>query len=327
MFLQPGRLLQSRIVGPLERKYPRFYQNHFCPIRASAEDMIYKIFMERSIERMYRADPFCLFSLVEIETINRCNNDCSFCPVNRNHDPRPFKLMSRDLFLSIIGQLKELEYSGSLSLFSNNEPLLDMRIIEFHEIARRFLPHAHIYIYTNGKLLNLEKFQKLMKYLDNMVIDNYSDDLTLIKPIKDICDFVKGDVDNSYQERLLIQSFRKSAIRSTRGGQAKNRDNVYQRKSPCVLPFSQLVIRPDGKISLCCQDALGIHTLGNLVEESILDVWNGKDYWQIRNLILRGGHEIDLCQFCDHFHYLFHPFLIKSWCRNKIKRFSCGQYW
>lgn len=28
---------------------------------------------------------------IEIETINRCNNDCSFCPVNRNNDNRPQK--------------------------------------------------------------------------------------------------------------------------------------------------------------------------------------------------------------------------------------------
>lgn len=301
-------------------KYPQFYQNQLCPAKASAEDIIYSAALGRSIKKMAQTKPFHFCSKIEIETINRCNNDCSFCPVNKNFETRSFKMMSRDLFLSIISQLEELEYSGSLCLFSNNEPLLDKRIVEFHQIARRFLPHSYIYLYTNGKLLTIEKFQKLMRYLDYIIIDNYSDDMSLIDSIKIIKDFIISDTDNNYQERVRIQSFRKNAVRSTRGGQASNRLNLYQRRSLCVLPFSQLVIRPDGKISLCCQDALGKYTLGDLAQQSVRDVWNGEEYWKMRNLVLKGADKIDLCKFCDHFHYLFHPFSIKSRCRNKIKR-------
>jgi len=320
LLLQPTRFWQNRIIAPMEKKYPEFYQNQLCPMKGSAEDIFYGAAMGRSIRKLSQAKPFHLFSKVEIETINRCNNDCSFCPVNRNCDTRAFKMMSRDLFLSIIRQLEELQYSGSLCLFSNNEPLLDKRIVEFHQIARRFLPNSYIYLYTNGELLTIEKFQKLMRCLDYIIIDNYSDDMSLINPIKIIKDFIISDTDNNYQERALIQSFRKNAIRSTRGGQANNRHNLYQRKSSCVLPFSQLVIRPDGKISLCCQDALGKYTLGDLAQQPVLDAWNGEEYWKMRNLILKGGHQIDLCRFCDHFHYLFHPFSIKSQCRDKIRR-------
>lgn len=325
--MQPAKFWQNHIVAPLEKRYPRFYHDQLCPAKASAEDMIYRVAMGRTISKLSREKPFHLFEFIEIETINRCNNDCAFCPVNRNYDPRSFRLMSKDLFLSIIRQLEELEYSGSLCLFSNNEPLLDKRIVEFHQIARRSLPHSYIYLYTNGKLLTIEKFQKLMRCLDYIVIDNYSDDMSLINPIKIIEDFIISDTNNNYQERALIQSFRKNAVRSTRGGQAKNRYNLYQRKSLCVLPFSQLVIRPDGKISLCCQDALGMYTLGNLAQQSILDAWNGPEYRKMRNLILKGANEIDLCKFCDHFHYLFHPFSIKSRCRNEIRRLSAWRCW
>ena len=30
---------------------------------------------------------------IEIETLNRCNNDCSFCPVSRGNDIRPYQKM------------------------------------------------------------------------------------------------------------------------------------------------------------------------------------------------------------------------------------------
>lgn len=320
MFSQPYRFWQNRIIASIENKHSEFYQNWLCPIKGSAEEIFYGAAMGRYIRKLSRAKPFHLFSLVEIETINRCNNDCAFCPVNKNHDTRSFKVMSRDLFLSIMRQLEELEYTGSLCLFSNNEPLLDKRIVELHQIARRFLPQSYIYLYTNGKLLTIEKYQKLMTCLDYIIIDNYSDDLTLIDPIKIINDFIINNTDNSYKERTRIQSFRKKAVRSTRGGQAKNRSNLFQRRSLCALPFSQLVIRPDGKLSLCCQDALGKYNLGNLAQQSILDAWNGEEYWKIRNLILKGVHEIDLCRFCDHFHYLFHPFSFRSQYWNKLRR-------
>ena len=35
---------------------------------------------------------------IEIETFNRCNATCQFCPVNRDADPRPMKRMEESLF-------------------------------------------------------------------------------------------------------------------------------------------------------------------------------------------------------------------------------------
>lgn len=87
-----------------------------------------------------------LFKYVEIETINRCNGDCGFCPVNKNEKQREYKKMDRDLFEKIIIQLEELDYDGLLALFSNNEPFLDDRIFEFAQYARTKLPKAYIYI-------------------------------------------------------------------------------------------------------------------------------------------------------------------------------------
>lgn len=87
-----------------------------------------------------------LFSSVEIETINACNGRCSFCPVNRALDPRTHIMMRRDLFEKIIIELQTLNYSGRIGLFSNNEPFLDKRIIDFAKYAREHLPYAYLYL-------------------------------------------------------------------------------------------------------------------------------------------------------------------------------------
>lgn len=78
----------------------------------------------------------CQLSSIEIETINRCNNDCSFCPVNRNDDIRTPKIMKEELFYKIIDDLCNIKYTGVISLFSNNEPLLDTRLLKFLKYAK-----------------------------------------------------------------------------------------------------------------------------------------------------------------------------------------------
>lgn len=89
-----------------------------------------------------------LFEHVEIETINRCNGTCDFCPVSKNNDSRKYAIMDRKLYESIISQLAEIDYSGRLALFSNNEPFLDEDIIDKHKYAREKLPKAKMHLYT-----------------------------------------------------------------------------------------------------------------------------------------------------------------------------------
>lgn len=95
-----------------------------------------------------------LFHEIEIETINRCNGGCSFCPVNVQNDIRTEKLMDENLFYKIINELKEIRYAGRIALFSNNEPLLDKRIVVFSRYVRENLPNAQIHLFTNGTLLS-----------------------------------------------------------------------------------------------------------------------------------------------------------------------------
>ena len=87
-----------------------------------------------------------LFKLIAIETLNRCNGTCQFCPVNANEEQRPYHLMSEELFHSIIGQLEKIKYEGQVALYCNNEPFLDKRIAQFAQYAREHLK-MHIYFY------------------------------------------------------------------------------------------------------------------------------------------------------------------------------------
>lgn len=249
-------------------------------------------------ERLYRQDG--LFNHVEVETVNRCNGVCSFCPVNKNADPREEKRMDQALFEDIVGQLAEMDYAGRFTTFSNNEPLLDERIIEFNRYARKRLPKAKIHLFTNGTLLTLEKFVALTELLDELVIDNYQQELQLIKPCREIREYCASHPELTKKVTIVLRKPRE--ILTSRGGTAPNREQTAEYgKDRCVLPFKQLIIRPDGKISLCCNDALGKYTLGDLTKERILDVWHGPRFQMVRRSLYEGRENWGNCRHCDAF--------------------------
>jgi len=238
-----------------------------------------------------------LFSRVEIETQNRCNGACTFCPVNKNDDPRPYTKMPDGLFDKIIDELHELDYSGALGLFANNEPFIDTRLEAFAKKARELVPKARIEIFTNGTLLSLERFIEIIPYIDLLAIDNYSDELKWHEPVAAIREYLRQNPE--HRAKVSIRMRRESALMSTRGGQAPNNSKQKTLPISCLLPFYHLYIRPDGKVGLCCVDALAKYTLGDVSEHSLRDVWYSGAYSEIRKKIRQGRENLELCKYCD----------------------------
>lgn len=278
-------------------KYPSTKDRNNTDLNLRRQDKNSNIFVKKVTDLYLEKEP--KINTIEIETINRCNNDCSFCPVNRHDEKRPYKMMKEELFHSIIDQLSDMNYSGYISLFSNNEPLIDKRILDFVKYAKENLPNAIHAMYTNGILLDEEKYQKLVQYLDYLVIDNYNDDLLLLPNIQKIVDEHKND---KICCKISVLVRKKNQILLNRGGSAPNRENKNIFHSSCTLPFMQLIVRPDGKVSRCCQDALAKTTLGDLSRESITELWKNNLYTDFRSeLNEKGRSNIEFCKECDSF--------------------------
>lgn len=244
-----------------------------------------------------------LFTNVEIETQNRCNGDCCFCPVNRRIDPRPHQRMQESLFSSIIGQLSELNYSGKLSLYSNNEPLIDKRLDAFAAEARNKLPKAFINLSTNATLLDLDRFRSLIPHFDCIVVNNYADGPEMHTEIRDLWNFCRTSEGEALiaGKTIEVRLRRKQDVLTSRAGNAPNRKPSRRPLAiPCLLPFRQLIIRPDGKLSLCCNDALGQETLGDLSRERIEEGWYNEARRRAQNAMVESGRAgLALCRGCD----------------------------
>lgn len=239
-----------------------------------------------------------LFDHVEIETVNRCNGSCEFCPVNKNNDKRVYQEMSAALFENIINQLADMNYSGKLALFSNNEPFLDPDIIRKHKYAREKLPLARMHLFTNGTLLTIEKFVQIVEYLDELIIDNYHQELHLIRPCQEIVTYCEKHTE--LKKKVTIVLRKPKEILTSRGGDAPNRKKLVSYENlRCILPYKQFIIRPDGKVSLCCNDPYGRNTLGDLSKETMMEVWFNDRFKMIRKCLYEGRKNWEHCKYCD----------------------------
>lgn len=252
---------------------------------------------EEWLKKNYDTGKLPMFSSIEIEVINRCNGICPFCPVNRNIDPRKLKKMDEVLFKRIMDELGDINYSGRLALHSNNEPFLDSRIIEFTKYAREHVPHAHLYMYTNGTLLTMEKFKAIIPFLDRIVIDNYDDELKLIENVAKIHEYCQKN--RKLNKKVEIHVRKIHEVLNTRGGQSPNNNRKKTLNMSCILPYKQMVVRPDGKTSLCCNDPYGKYTLADLNKMSLREAWYAQRCEIIRKKLRKGRNRIKLCQYCD----------------------------
>ncbi|MBQ9628758.1 MAG: SPASM domain-containing protein [Synergistaceae bacterium] len=89
----------------------------------------------------------------------------------------------------------------------------------------------------------------------------------------------------------------------SRGGQSPNKLGNHDTRAVnimCALPFRQLIIRPTGEVSLCCNDALGKYTLGDLRTQTISEVWHSERYEAVRaEMIANARKNLKLCCECD----------------------------
>ncbi len=238
-----------------------------------------------------------LFDIISIETFSKCNGGCSFCPVNRFDDPRKDILMDENLFKKIILNLYDLNYKGMVTLSLNNEPFLDKRIYKFAEIVRRYLPDSYISILSNGTPLNVERFEKIINNVDELLIDNYNDNLEWHENIQRIMEHMSDK--EIYKDKVKFRMRLENDILDTRAGQANNRGWIKTLDISCIYPFVALNIQVNGDVSLCCNDALAKEVVGNIKDRSLEDVWYSKEYFDYREKINTSRALVPICAGCD----------------------------
>ncbi len=274
--------------------------------KLSSESYLKLQFLSRRKSQKKYIDYFMSFEeaphpvVVNLETVNRCNSTCEFCTANIHAEKRPYQKMDEALYYSVIDQLRDWGYKGHLTLYGNNEPWLDKRIVEFHKYAREQLPEAFIFMSTNGLLLDVDKVKSIVPYVNQLIINNYCLDMKMHANIQVIHDYVKAHSDEFRDVDILIQIRYLKEVLTNRAGSAPNKQSKGKIiKETCLMPFTDMWITPNGKMGICCCDNFEVTDFADLNQVPLKDGWNSAKYKQLREAIRTGRQNYPFCKYCD----------------------------
>lgn len=140
--------------------------------------------------------------MVAVETTNKCNATCWFCPITEGNKRPPedvqeliklgkknsavetvdspeitFNLMKRshgymsdDLFHKIVDDCKQFPLRR-MEPYLHGEPFMDPKLLDRIEYINKHLPKTEVHLFTNGSLLTAKRIERLKELrLDSMVI-------------------------------------------------------------------------------------------------------------------------------------------------------------
>jgi sulfatase maturation enzyme AslB (radical SAM superfamily) len=258
---------------------------------------------------------------VSIESLALCNARCTFCPyptLERKGERMPDELLDR-----LVGEVISWQRGLYFSPFKVNEPLLDKRTIPVCERINREAPDVVLRIFTNGAALTPEKVEQIarLKKVAHLWV-------SLNSHIPEEYERVMGLRFEQTAKRLdylHTQDFPHTVVLSTVGypnedfryycwerwpkfeSVAIKRDSWLgyvdaQKKeipdTPCSRWF-ELSVMANGKVALCCMDGEGTYALGDVTNQTLLEVYNAPG-WRDRRDRLVSRKTIHPCSTCSY---------------------------
>lgn len=274
-----------------------------------------------------------LFSRIQIQTVSWCNRECSFCPSGKFEVSKDY--MAVEVFDLIVGGLGRMGYSGRISPYLMNEPLLDKRLGLLIGKARSACPASWIALNTNGDALTIPLAELLFDQGANCIELNAYDGreqhetfLALGRELEAKRPSIRVEeglgIHPSFiretgwdrAERILYcrdmsrweQGFAGVAERpkamTNRAGNVPGAVAVpMPLELDCGRPFEQLFVNFHGQAVLCCQDWRFQVVVGDVRSQSLEEIWWGEPLRRYREHLWRAERDLPLCSSCD-----FRPF-------------------
>jgi MoaA/NifB/PqqE/SkfB family radical SAM enzyme len=274
--------------------------------------------------------------IVSLETMTTCNQKCYFCPVSIA--PREDEVMTDELFLRIVAELGAFRDTlESVFLQSYNEPTLDRRFLDHCRIL--FDAGIPVAVLSNGSGLTPAKCDALVEAgplrflcinlstLDReryradrgedhlpVVLRNleYMQNLAVAEQMKIVVlgtgdDTHRADFD-AIRERFAGSRFAvEQHIVMDRAGWLDVGIKAAERNRPLAgcdnvgsRPLQHLHITPRGRCILCCEDYDEKYVVGDLNQQSILEVLEGDELAKLRRWIygLEESPDDFMCRDC-----------------------------
>ena len=254
---------------------------------------------------------FNSLTIVNVELTSRCNKNCWMCgrrKVDREYPELAMKYGDMD-FALVKSIARQLPSDIVVQLHDNGEPLLYPR---FKEAIRLFDRQIRC-MDTNGKLI-VEKAGDIINNLETLTISTFENDeeadeqYGLIKKFLKIKGRRKPNVIIRCLGEMNLERYKKlDCIIATRILHSAMGSFKY-RKNPtvpeigiCLDLLSHMVIRRDGKVSICVRfDPRGIGIIGDCTKEPLIDIWNSPKRRRWLEYHVEGRRKrVPLCSYCE----------------------------
>jgi len=277
--------------------------------------------------------------VIYVEPSGFCNLNCAFCFHSKtNKIPFPKSKMKFSLWKKMVDDCYEFEDKIKLlRICGNGEPLFNKHIIQMAEYAKKSNRFEKIELVTNAILLNDELIKYLPKYIDRIIIsveglsgDDYlkftSKKINFEKFVNNIKKLYKNrlnskihikihhlSVKTQERKKLFFDIFERYCDEIYIEGLVelwpefdisldlkKTRfNNKYVKKNVCTQIFKGFQVQAEGEVVACCVDWQRKNHLGDINNESLYEIWHGKNLKELQYQHLIGNkNKIDVCSKC-----------------------------
>lgn len=259
---------------------------------------------------------------VVLEVSSYCNRQCGFCPNASGSRLKAERLMSREMFETVIAELKQIDYARKLYFHLYNEPMAALdNLVSCIAYAREHLPKANLGFNTNGDYLNPRTFARVRDAgINTIFVSIYGRDHGRWED-----DYVKRRVsiaarrlklDGEMAEKpgelywasgsadgVLVQIAARNLWKSgyDRGGDVPGLG--VDRESPCLAPTTEFILDHRGFVLPCCNiqtdTASQREYVAGTFQGSIFDAYTSQGMvdWRRGTLQFRPGGSI--CSTCS----------------------------
>jgi len=236
-----------------------------------------------------------LWSLLEINPTELCSRACSFCP---RSDPAFYPNQNLHLSMALAkkmaAELHELKYEGGVSWCGYGEPLLTPNLISLVKCFEGF----HQEIVTSGDGLSVNRIRNLVDAGMRYFVVSLYDGPEQIEKFKDA--FAQADFDGYIlRDRWHTATDGFGLKLTNRAGAVSIGQQDEVKTSECSYPSYELLIDWNGDVLLCPQSWLKHVKFGNVMSESMFDIWTSKGMHKRRTQLMKGRSGIHPCSSCN----------------------------
>ncbi|MEE9606018.1 MAG: radical SAM protein [Candidatus Scalindua sp.] len=293
---------------------------------------------ERLANFLPLATPFTIYIDPSSACNFKCNFCChSIKPDHIKRSGFKPQIMDFELFSSVIEQIRYFpDKIKMLSLFLVGEPLLNKRLPDMIAYAKESMIADRIFLTTNGSLLTKQVSRILVDAgLDEILISVEALDTEKYRDITSVnidYELFVNNIRELYENRKNCKIFIKivnTAINNEEiekfhsmydeicdlayietvmpvfdgvdysSNKFPESNNIGRQVEVCTRPFFTMSVHPNGNVGCCIVDYSEGIVFGNIKEQSLMDIWNGKKFNDFRLTHLKKQRQsLNVCDNC-----------------------------